>query len=60
MYLLEGIPTVLIGFLVLFILTDKPEQATFLTRPEKDWLSRTLRAEREAKEARGHSACGSR
>jgi ACS family tartrate transporter-like MFS transporter len=53
MYLFEGLPTVLIGFVVLFILTDKPAQATFLTQPEKDWLSRTLDAERAAKEAKG-------
>ncbi len=53
MYLFEGLPTVLIGFLVLFVLTDRPAQATFLTQPEKDWLSRTLDAERRAKEANG-------
>ena len=53
MYLLEGLPTVLIGVLVLFILTDKPAQARFLTQPEKDWLSRTLDAERKVKEAKG-------
>jgi ACS family tartrate transporter-like MFS transporter len=53
MYLFEGIPTVIIGFAVLFILTDKPAQASFLTQPEKDWLSRTLDAERMAKEAKG-------
>jgi ACS family tartrate transporter-like MFS transporter len=53
MYLFEGIPTVIIGVAILFILTDRPEQATFLTRPEKDWLSRTLAEERVAKEAKG-------
>ena len=52
LYLLEGLPTVLIGFVVLFILTDRPAQAKFLTQPEKDWLSRTLDAERVAKEAK--------
>jgi MFS transporter, ACS family, tartrate transporter len=54
MYLFEGLPTVVIGFLVLFILTDKPAQAKFLTQPEKDWLSQTLEAERAVKEKRGH------
>ena len=52
MYLFEGLPTVLIGVLVLFILTDKPAQARFLTKPEKDWLQRTLDAERVAKETK--------
>jgi ACS family tartrate transporter-like MFS transporter len=51
MYILEGIPTVLIGIVVLFVLTDKPEQATFLTVEEKAWLAGQLAAEREAKDA---------
>jgi ACS family tartrate transporter-like MFS transporter len=51
MYIFEGVPTVLMGFLVLFILTDRPAQAKFLTQPEKDWLTRTLDAERKAKDA---------
>ncbi len=51
MYLLEAIPTILIGFVVLFMLTDKPEQATFLTAEEKTWLSSRLAAERNAKDA---------
>jgi MFS transporter, ACS family, tartrate transporter len=51
MYILEGIPTVLIGILVLFVLTDKPEQATFLTAEEKTWLTTQLAGERKAKDA---------
>jgi ACS family tartrate transporter-like MFS transporter len=51
MYLLEGIPTVLIGIVVLFVLTDKPEQAKWLTPEEKQWLSTRLAAEKKAKEA---------
>jgi ACS family tartrate transporter-like MFS transporter len=51
MYILEGIPTVVIGFLVLFVLTDKPEQASFLTAPEKAWLAGQLASERRAKDA---------
>lgn len=51
LYIFEGLPTVLAGFLVLFMLTDRPAQATFLTPEEKDWLTRRLAAERQAKEA---------
>jgi ACS family tartrate transporter-like MFS transporter len=51
MYIFEGIPTVLIGILVLFVLTDKPEQAKFLTAEEKSWLAGQLAAERIAKDA---------
>jgi ACS family tartrate transporter-like MFS transporter len=50
MYLAEGIPTILIGIVTLFVLTDRPEQAKFLTEDEKAWLGRTLAAERRAKE----------
>ena len=51
MYLAEGVPTVLVGLLTLFILTDRPEQARFLTDQEKIWLTAKLTDERRAKEA---------
>ncbi len=51
MYIAEAIPTVLIGVVTLFVLTDKPEQASFLSTEEKTWLTATLRAERRAKDA---------
>src|SRR6202162_3920339 len=51
MYLAEGVPTVLIGIVTLFVLTDRPAQAKFLTAEEKDWLSAKLDSERKAKEA---------
>jgi MFS transporter, ACS family, tartrate transporter len=51
MGLAEGIPTLLIGIVTFFVLTDKPEQAKFLTQDEKAWLRARLDAERTAKEA---------
>ncbi len=51
MYIAEAIPTVLIGIVTLFVLTDRPEQAKFLTNEEKTWLANKLLAERKAKEA---------
>jgi ACS family tartrate transporter-like MFS transporter len=51
MYIAEGLPTVLIGVVTLFVLTDRPEQSRFLSHAEKTWLSTTLRAERRAKES---------
>jgi MFS transporter, ACS family, tartrate transporter len=50
MFIAEGAPTILVGIATLFVLTDKPEQARFLSEAEKTWLSTTLRAERRAKE----------
>ena len=51
MYIAEGLPTILIGIATLFVLTDKPEQATFLTAEEKTWLASKLASEKQAKEA---------
>jgi ACS family tartrate transporter-like MFS transporter len=51
MYIMEAIPTILIGIATLFVLTDRPEQAKFLTTEEKTWLAGKLAAERRAKEA---------
>src|SRR6201984_3047646 len=51
MYIAEAAPTVLIGILTLFVLTNKPEQARFLTTEEKGGLTRQLRTERSIKDA---------
>ena len=51
MYIAEAIPTVLIGVLTFFVLTDRPEQAKFLTAEERNWLVTTIAAERRATEA---------
>jgi ACS family tartrate transporter-like MFS transporter len=51
MYIAEAIPTVAIGVITLFVLTDRPEQAKFLTAEERDWLVTTIATERRATEA---------
>jgi len=51
MYIAEAIPTVFIGVLTFFVLTDKPDQAKFLTAEERNWLCSTIAAERRATEA---------
>ena len=51
MYIAEAIPTILIGIATLFVLTDHPHQAKFLTTEEKTWLAAKLLSERKAKEA---------
>src|SRR5262249_29457841 len=38
LFLLEGIPSVIIGFVVWFWLTDRPEHAHWLESAERDWL----------------------
>ncbi len=52
-YLIEAIPTILIGVYVLISLTDSPARAKWLTEPERTWLAQTLASERHAVEAHG-------
>src|SRR6202140_2021676 len=47
----EAIPTVVIGFITFFVLTDRPDQAKFLTAEERNWLVNTIAAERRATES---------
>src|SRR6478752_7295842 len=51
MFIAEGLPTIALGILFYFVMTNKPEEATFLSRAEKDWLAAKLAGERKAKEA---------
>jgi ACS family tartrate transporter-like MFS transporter len=52
MFLAEAAPTVVIGCLLPFILTDRPAQARWLSDEERGWLARTLERERRQIEAR--------
>jgi MFS transporter, ACS family, tartrate transporter len=52
MYIAEAIPTVVIGVLTLFVLTDRPEQAVFLTPEERRWITAKIASERPPKEGR--------
>jgi ACS family tartrate transporter-like MFS transporter len=52
LFLLEGLPAVLLGLVVLAYLTDGPEQATWLTPEEREWLSTRLAEERDRCEHR--------
>jgi ACS family tartrate transporter-like MFS transporter len=52
-YILEAIPTVLMGCFVLFAMTDKPANARWLSAEQKNWLVTTLERERRAVEAGG-------
>jgi ACS family tartrate transporter-like MFS transporter len=55
MYILEAIPTVLIGVAVFFFLTDRPEKANWLHSEEREWLAHRIGGERRQIEAQ-HSA----
>ena len=51
MFIAEGLPTIVLGFVWYFVTTNRPEQATFLTQQEKDWLTAKIASERKAKES---------
>jgi ACS family tartrate transporter-like MFS transporter len=48
LFLLEGLPAVVLGSSVLFYLTDRPETARWLSPTEHEWLVEKLAAERKA------------
>ena len=49
MFILEGIPAVVVGIITYFHMTDWPAQAGWLPRDERDWLVHELQSELEAK-----------
>jgi ACS family tartrate transporter-like MFS transporter len=46
LYLIEAAPAVVLGLVVLKVLTDKPEDATWLATEERQWLVTRLKLER--------------
>ena len=49
LFLLEGVPAVLLGTLTLFVLPDRPNEARWLRSDEREWLTSRLADERQAK-----------
>lgn len=47
MFIFEGIPAIILGIIVLLFLTNKPANAKWLTKEEKNWLIGELNAEQE-------------
>lgn len=45
LFVLEGIPAILLGVVSFFFLTDWPHQATWLAPAQRDWIRDTLREE---------------
>ncbi len=58
-FLIEGIPSVLAGVVTYFYLTDKPEQATWLTKQERDLVHADLARDAESLGHREHSLLAS-
>ncbi|MGY4476271.1 MFS transporter [Bradyrhizobium sp. USDA 3364] len=51
LFVLEAVPAVLLGFVVLGFLTDRPEQARWLADDERAWLVKSMKAENDGKAA---------
>ena len=45
MFLIEAIPAVILGGVVFFYMTDRPEKAVWLKPDEREWLVKTMQAE---------------
>lgn len=56
LFLLEGLPAVLLGFVALRALTDRPAEAQWLTESQREWLTRTMDEEKERRAAAGHTS----
>ena len=53
LFLLEGVPAVVLGFVVWAYLTDTPEQARWLAPEQRRWLAERVQSEQRAAHARG-------
>lgn len=51
MFVIEGLPTVLLGIAFLVLLTERPAEARWLSAEQRAWLQRKLDGEREAAES---------
>ena len=45
MFIVEAVPALILGVMVLFYMTDRPEKAKWLRDDERDWLVFTMNAE---------------
>ncbi|HTJ56158.1 MAG TPA: MFS transporter [Devosiaceae bacterium] len=58
LFLIEGLPAIIMGLVVLFALPDSPKTASFLDEDERQWLNQRLDSEREAQEKVEHFSVG--
>jgi len=58
LFIIEGVPSVLLGIVTWFYLTDRPAKADWLSAEQKAWLAAKLESEVAAKEAATHLTLG--
>ena len=54
LFIVEATPTVLLGFVSLWILTDRPAEAKWLTAEEREWLTQRMEVEGKRTKPVGH------
>ena len=55
LFMVEAVPAIILAFVVLALMTDRPAKATWLAEDERRWLEETLEAERRSTvKAHGH------
>jgi predicted MFS family arabinose efflux permease len=52
LFLLEAVPSVVLGVVTFYYLTDRPQQANWLTEAERSWLTEQLAGEEQRRERR--------
>jgi len=52
LFIIEGVPAVVVGVITLWYLTDWPRQAEWLPDDEKSWITTELQREKDAKKLR--------
>src|ERR1700759_3936955 len=58
LFIVEGVPSILLGVVSWFYLTDRPAAATWLSVEQKAWLAAKLESEVAAKQAANHLNLG--
>ncbi len=60
LFIIEGLPAVLLGIAARFVLRDRPHRANWLNAEQKKWLETTLETERQQQkisDTRRHGSC---
>src|SRR5246500_437017 len=52
LFIIEGVPAVIVGVITLWYLTDWPDQAQWLHADEREWITTELQREKQAKHSR--------
>lgn len=54
LFIIEGLPAVLLGIAAYFVLSNRPHEARWLNHKQKQWLEETLEKERSERKNIGH------